>query len=120
MLANFTEPNSVIVASGTLGEGFEQADWICLVDGCYEIIVGGGTASRLLVLPRGLPSRARHLAPASLPTFQLSAESCRMTLARSLSTTSRGSRHKTQNKRNESLGWGYLYVHISHGWRGPA
>ena len=33
-----------IVLSGTLGEGFEQADWICLADGCYEIVVGGGDA----------------------------------------------------------------------------
>jgi hypothetical protein len=44
VLANFSEPNSVIVASGTLGEGYEQADWLCLADGCYEIVVGGGSA----------------------------------------------------------------------------
>ena len=43
-LAKFSEPSSVVVASGTLGEGFEQADWICLVDGCYELAVGGGSA----------------------------------------------------------------------------
>ena len=43
-LANFSEPGSVIVANGTLGAGYEQADWLCLADGCYEIVVGGGSA----------------------------------------------------------------------------
>ena len=33
-----------IAASGALGDGFEESDWICLVDGCYEIVVGGGSA----------------------------------------------------------------------------
>ena len=33
-----------IAASGTLGDGFEGSDWICLADGCYEIVVGGGSA----------------------------------------------------------------------------
>ena len=33
-----------VAASGTLGDGFEGSDWICLADGCYEIVVGGGSA----------------------------------------------------------------------------
>ena len=33
-----------VVASGTLGDGFEGSDWICLADGCHEIVVGGGSA----------------------------------------------------------------------------
>ena len=44
VLANFSEPGSIVVASGTLGEGFEDAHWLCLVDGCYELTVGGGSA----------------------------------------------------------------------------
>ena len=36
VLANFSEPGSIVVASGTLGEGFEDAHWLCLVDGCFE------------------------------------------------------------------------------------
>ena len=34
-----------VVASGTLGDGLsETSDWLCLADGCYEIVVGGGSA----------------------------------------------------------------------------
>ena len=34
-----------VVASGTLGGGLSEAsDWLCLADGCYEIVVGGGSA----------------------------------------------------------------------------
>ena len=33
-----------VVASGTLTDGFEGSDWLCLADGCYELIVGGGSA----------------------------------------------------------------------------
>ena len=34
-----------VVASGTLGDGLSEAsDWLCLADGCYEIVVGGGSA----------------------------------------------------------------------------
>ena len=33
-----------VAASGTLSDGFEGSDWICLADGCYEIVVGGGLA----------------------------------------------------------------------------
>ena len=44
VLADSSKPGSVIVTSGTLGEGFEQADYICLADGCYELAIGGGSA----------------------------------------------------------------------------
>ena len=30
--------------SGTLADGFEGHHWVCLVDGCYEMVVGGGSA----------------------------------------------------------------------------
>ena len=33
----------VVVASGTLANGSEGSDWLCLVDGCYELTVGGGS-----------------------------------------------------------------------------
>ena len=34
-----------VVASGTLSDGLSEAsDWLCLSDGCYEIVVGGGSA----------------------------------------------------------------------------
>ena len=34
-----------VVASGTLGDGLSEASvWLCLADGCYEIVVGGGSA----------------------------------------------------------------------------
>ena len=33
-----------LVASGTLVAGAEGSDWLCLADGCYELIVGGGSA----------------------------------------------------------------------------
>ena len=44
VLVDFSEPNNLVVVSGTLDEGYEQADWLCLRDGCYEIVVGGGSA----------------------------------------------------------------------------
>jgi hypothetical protein len=34
----------VVVTSGTLASGFEGSNWLCLADGCYELIVGGGSA----------------------------------------------------------------------------
>ena len=43
-LYNSTSLEGTIAASGTLGDGFEGSDWICLADGCYEIVVGGGLA----------------------------------------------------------------------------
>ena len=36
--------DGVIVASGTLADGYEGSDWLCLADGCYELSVGGGSA----------------------------------------------------------------------------
>ena len=33
-----------LVTSGTLAAGAEGSDWLCLADGCYELIVGGGSA----------------------------------------------------------------------------
>ena len=43
--SSLTESNEgVVVASGTLASGFEGSDWLCLTDGCYELIVGGGSA----------------------------------------------------------------------------
>ena len=38
-----TEEGS-LVASGTLSDGAKESHWICLVDGCYELVVGGGSA----------------------------------------------------------------------------
>ena len=35
---------SLMVANGTLTSGFSGVDWLCLADGCYEIIVDGGAA----------------------------------------------------------------------------
>ena len=32
------------IQSGTLPDGFEDTAWLCLLDGCYEIVVGGGVA----------------------------------------------------------------------------
>ena len=34
----------VVVASGALDDGPEGSDWLCLADGCYELVVGGGSA----------------------------------------------------------------------------
>ena len=34
----------VVVASGTLDDGSEGSDWLCLTDVCYELVVGGGSA----------------------------------------------------------------------------
>jgi hypothetical protein len=33
-----------VIATGTLADGFESSHWICLADGCYELIVSSGTA----------------------------------------------------------------------------
>ena len=33
-----------MVANGTLASGFSGVDWVCLADGCYEIVVDGGAA----------------------------------------------------------------------------
>ena len=29
--------------TGTLADGFESSEWVCLMDGCYEIVVTSGT-----------------------------------------------------------------------------
>merc|ERR1719454_1384261 len=36
--------SSSMVANGTLASGFSSVDWLCLADGCYEIVVDGGAA----------------------------------------------------------------------------
>ena len=41
---NITMTPSSMVANGTLASGFSGVDWLCLADGCYEIVVGGGDA----------------------------------------------------------------------------
>merc|ERR1719473_963393 len=41
---NVVETPSSIVANGTLASGFSGVDWLCLADGCYEIVVDGGAA----------------------------------------------------------------------------
>ena len=33
------------MATGTLEDGFETQEWVCLADGCYELVVSGGSAS---------------------------------------------------------------------------
>ena len=33
-----------VLVSGTLVDGFESSEWICLADGCYEIVVSSGSA----------------------------------------------------------------------------
>ena len=30
-----------LVASGTLSDGYAGVDWLCLTDGCYELLVPG-------------------------------------------------------------------------------
>ena len=32
-----------VLVSGTLATGYESSEWICLSDGCYEIVVSSGT-----------------------------------------------------------------------------
>ena len=39
-----TSITGVVVASGTLASGSEGSDWLCLQNGCYELVVGGGSA----------------------------------------------------------------------------
>ena len=34
-----------VVATGTLEDGFETQEWVCLADDCYELVVSGGSAS---------------------------------------------------------------------------
>ena len=41
------ESGAIMLASGTLADGSEAFDWLCLPDGCYELIVSGGTESDL-------------------------------------------------------------------------
>ena len=41
---NITMTASSMVANGTLADGSEDMHWLCLGDGCYEIVVDGGTA----------------------------------------------------------------------------
>ena len=36
--------DGAVVASGTLDDGSEGSNWLCLADGCYELVVGGGSA----------------------------------------------------------------------------
>ena len=44
-LSSLAEANEgLVVTSGTLANGSEGFDWLCLVDGCYELRVGGGLA----------------------------------------------------------------------------
>ena len=38
------ESGVITYASGTLDAGSEGFDWLCLPDGCYELIVSGGDA----------------------------------------------------------------------------
>ena len=33
-----------VIATGTLADGFESLEWICLSDGCFELVVSSGTA----------------------------------------------------------------------------
>ena len=33
-----------VLASGTLPDGFESSEWICLADGCYEFFTSSGSA----------------------------------------------------------------------------
>ena len=33
-----------VVATGTLTDGSESLEWLCLTDGCYELAVSGGDA----------------------------------------------------------------------------
>ena len=32
------------ILSGTMNDGFEQSDWVCLENGCFELLVSGGSA----------------------------------------------------------------------------
>ena len=32
-----------VLVTGTLADGFESSEWVCLMDGCYEIVVTSGT-----------------------------------------------------------------------------
>ena len=42
---SITESNEgITVQSGTLMSGSEGSDWWCLLDGCFELSVGGGSA----------------------------------------------------------------------------
>ena len=41
---NIAMTPSSMVANGTLVSGFSDVDWLCLADGCYEIVVDGGAA----------------------------------------------------------------------------
>ena len=41
---NIAMTPSSMVANGTLASGFSGVDWLCLADGCYEIVVDGGAA----------------------------------------------------------------------------
>merc|ERR1719487_2777063 len=60
-----------MVANGTLASGFSGVDWLCLADGCYEIVVDGGAAdseigfelvdaipTRTIPAPTGAPAPA--------------------------------------------------------------
>ena len=38
------EAGTATFAAGTLAAGFEAFDFLCLPDGCYEIVVDGGAA----------------------------------------------------------------------------
>ena len=45
-LGTTTDEESGVVthASGTLADGAQGYDWLCLPDGCYELLVSGGSA----------------------------------------------------------------------------
>jgi hypothetical protein len=33
-----------VLVSGTLTDGFESSEWVCLADGCYELVTSSGSA----------------------------------------------------------------------------
>ena len=34
-----------VLVTGTLVDGAEGSEWLCLTDGCYELYISGGTAN---------------------------------------------------------------------------
>ena len=39
-----TKGEGELVLSNTLDDGFQRSDWLCLEDGCFELVFGGGSA----------------------------------------------------------------------------
>jgi len=33
-----------VLASGTLADGYESSEWVCLANGCFELVVSSGSA----------------------------------------------------------------------------